>query len=346
MDNALLVAKYGSDKTPLKLGEIEIPCYVLSNGVRVFSGRGLQRAIGYESESGQWMKSFCKLDGISAALCAGDNSIFDQLLHPIKFKRNNAGGSQSITNGYEVTLLIDICSAIIEANRAGVFNNPTIVHHADVIIRSAAKVGIIALVDEATGYQHDREKDELQKILKAYISEELLPWQKRFPDAYYKELFRLNGWDYTIKDIRKRPSVIGTWTKELIYKRLPNGVLDELKKKTPKSAKGNNTARLHQSLTEDIGHPALSSQITKVLTLFQLSDNMEQMWHLFNRLKERQNGQMEFSFEFDDKGHTIVPLADEQNNAKSKTDFNSKLTQALNYNPRKDKKNEEGTKEE
>lgn len=201
MDDKILKAKYGSDKTPLHLGELEIPCYVLEDGTRVFSGRGIQKAIGYDNKSGQWMSSFCKMEGISSYLCAGDNSISERLSNPVKFKRNDAGGSQSTTNGYEVTLLVDICSAIIDANRAGVFNDETIVRNADIIIRSVAKVGIIALVDEATGYQYERENDELQKILKAYISEELLPWQKRFPDIFYKELFRLNGWDFTVKGI-------------------------------------------------------------------------------------------------------------------------------------------------
>ena len=101
------------------------------------------------------------------------------------------------------------------------------------LVRGFATIGIIALIDEATGYQYTREKDELQKILKAYISAELLPWQKRFPDVFYKELFRLNGWNFTIQDIKKRPGVIGTWTNRLIYEQLPKGVLEELKAKVP-----------------------------------------------------------------------------------------------------------------
>lgn len=298
------VAKYGSDKTPLRLGALEIPCYVLDNGLRVFSGRGIQKAIGYDSKSGQWMNSFCKMDGISSYLCAGENSISERLSNPIKFKRNNAGGSQSTANGYEVTLLVDICSAIIDANRAGVFKDDVIVKNADVIIRSVAKVGIIALVDEATGYQYDREKDELQKILKAYISEELLPWQKRFPDVFYKELFRLNGWDFTVNGIKKRPGIIGKWTNMFIYEELPNGVLDELKKKTPKSESGNRTSRYHQLLTLDIGEPNLEKQINKVITLFQVSDNMKQFCDNFKKMKMRQIGQMELPFDFDENGYT------------------------------------------
>lgn len=301
-ENKILVAKYSSDKTPLRLGNLEIPCYVLDNGMRVFSGRGIQKAIGYDSKSGQWMNSFCKMDGVSSYLCAGDNSISERLSKPIKFKRNNAGGSQSTANGYEVTLLVDICSAIIDANRAGVFDNDVIVRNADIIIRSVAKVGIIALVDEATGYQYERENDELQKILKAYISEELLPWQKRFPDIFYKELFRLNGWDYTVNGIKKRPGIIGKWTNTFIYEELPNGVLEELKKKTPKSESGNRTNRYHQLLTTDIGEPNLEKQINKVITLFQVSDNMKQFCDNFKKMKMRQIGQMELPFEFDENG--------------------------------------------
>lgn len=304
MDDKILKAKYGSDKTPLHLGELEIPCYVLEDGTRVFSGRGIQKAIGYDNKSGQWMSSFCKMEGISSYLCAGDNSISERLSNPVKFKRNDAGGSQSTTNGYEVTLLVDICSAIIDANRAGVFNDETIVRNADIIIRSVAKVGIIALVDEATGYQYERENDELQKILKAYISEELLHWQKRFPDIFYKELFRLNGWDFTVKGIKKRPGIIGKWTNMFIYEELPNGVLDELKKKTPKNESGNRTSRYHQLLTLDIGEPNLEKQINKVITLFQVSDNMKQFCDNFKKMKMRQIGQMEIPFDFDENGHT------------------------------------------
>ncbi len=301
-ENKILLAKYGSDKTPLRLGNLEIPCYVLDNGMRVFSGRGIQKAIGYDSKSGQWMNSFCKMEGVSSYLCAGDNSISERLSKPIKFKRNNAGGSQSTANGYEVTLLVDICSAIIDANRAGVFDNDVIVRNADIIIRSVAKVGIIALVDEATGYQHERENDELQKILKAYISEELLPWQKRFPDIFYKELFRLNGWDYTVNGIKKRPGIIGKWTNTFVYEELPNGVLEELKKKTPKSESGNRMNRYHQLLTTDIGEPNLERQINKVITLFQVSDNMKQFCENFRKMKMRQIGQVELPFEFDENG--------------------------------------------
>lgn len=220
---------------------------VLEDGTRVFSGRGIQKALGANPNvSGTWLSKFLNDSPITPYLNPG---VLEQLNTPIQFQRPNASGFQSMTYGYEVTLLVDICDSIIESSKSRDFKDKKIVNNAELIIRSVAKVGIVALVDEATGYQYEREKDALQVILKAYINEELLKWQKMFPDIFYYEIFRLNKWDFSVNGIKKRPGVIGSWTNKLIYEQLPKGVLDELKTKTPKSKEGNYTARFFQSLT-------------------------------------------------------------------------------------------------
>lgn len=292
--DSLLKATHGSDKTPLRIGELSIPCYVLEDGTRVFSGRGIQRVLGSSASSGTWLSRFVNNSEVTPYIQTG---IIDQINNPIKFKRPNASGSQSITNGYEVTILIDICDAILRANQTGILENIILAKQADIIIRAVAKVGIIALVDEATGYQYEREKDALQIVLQAYISDELLKWQRMFPDTFYFEIFRLNGWDYTVNGIKKRPGVIGTWTNELIYKQLPKGVLEELKVKTPKSKEGNYTARFFQSLTPDIGHPSLTAQIYKVIGIMNISRNWTEFKSNFNRMVDRNNGQTEIDFD-------------------------------------------------
>lgn len=200
---------------------------------------------------------------------------------PVDFTDLN--GNKSI--GYKAEILASICYVFIDALEAGELlpNQIHIAERCKILVRGFATLGIIALVDEATGYQYDREKDELQKILKAYISEELIPWQKRFPDEFYKEIFRLNKWDFTVTSIKNRPGVIGTWTKKLIYNLLPKGVLEELEKKTPKSAAGNKTARLHQSLTLNIGEPHLEKQLISVITLMNISENWDEFLRLFGK---------------------------------------------------------------
>lgn len=287
----------------LDLCGFKIPCYVLEDGTRVLSSRGLQESLKMVDDK---------------KITAGTRLVryLDQKsLKPFIYKDKALGhfnpiecylGKQKI-NGYEATVLADICDAFLEA-RTHILLSPRqqiIADQCEILARAFMRVGIIALVDEVTGYQYDRERQELQKILKAYIAEELQPWQKRFPDVFYKELFRLNGWNYTVKGIKKRPSVVGRWTNKLIYEQLPSGVLKELKMKTPKNVSGNRIVRLHQSLTIDVGNEHLASQITQVVTLFQLSNSMKHMWGQFDTLKSRQKGQLELPYRFDDKGHTI-----------------------------------------
>lgn len=297
-----LTAKYEGE---LKIGDKVLPCAVLSDGSRILTAASVFEAFdrprkGKSSEEyrAELMPSFINANNLQPYV----DSDFRKWIELIPYTSISGVNRQ----GYDARVLRGLCKIYIDARKDGALlkSQERFADIAETILYALSDVGIVALVDEATGYQYDREKDELQKILKAYISEELLPWQKRFPDIFYKELFRLNGWDFTIRDIKKRPGVIGKWTNTLIYEQLPKGVLSELKKKTPVSAHGNKTARYHQSLTLDVGEPNLTAQINQVVTLFQLSDNMQHMWQQFKKLKARQQGQLEIPFEFDDDGHT------------------------------------------
>ena len=104
---------------------------------------------------------------------------------------------------------------------------------AGILLGGLAEVGIVALVDAATGYEKVRARDELQKILAAYIAPELLPWAKRFPDSYYEHLHRVRGWQYK-PGSNARTAYIGKLTNALIYQQLPAGVIDELRAKNPR----------------------------------------------------------------------------------------------------------------
>lgn len=324
----------------LDLNGFKISSAVLEDGTRVLVNRSLANAFGIKGAGAYWQKKKKEKGALLPEYLSAKylqpfipEKIYLSISNPIPYK--NLQGVE--TDGIPAEFLADICDIYVKAGEKGAFkNNPEIPEKAYDILLAFSKVGIIALVDEATGYQFDREKDALQKILRAYISEELLPWQKRFPDVFYKELFRLNGWDFTVNGIKKRPGVIGKWTNTLIYEQLPKGVLNELKKKVPISESGNKTARYHQLLTVDVGEPNLNSQIQQIVTLFQLSDNMKHMWQQFEKLKQRQNGQLSLPFMFDDKGHTIEPK-----DPSKLSQFNSSLKQALDFNPKKDDKSDD-----
>ena len=319
---------------------VKIPCYVLEDGTRVLSGRKMQEALkmvdeGGSKSSGHRMTVFLNRKNISPFI--------SKYLSVGTFKPIECYDGKQKIMGYRAEVLADICDVFLEARKTVDLSprQQIIAEQCEILMRSFARVGIIALVDEATGYQYDRERNELQKILKAYISEELLPWQKRFPDMFYKELFRLNGWDYTVNGIKKRPGVIGKWTNILVYDQLPKGVLDELKKKTPRSKSGNKTARYHQYLTLDVGEPNLSNAINQAITVFMLSSSMKEMWYNFNRLKERQQGQLSLplTVDFDEKGHLKEEKdsTEDVNSQKRLSQFDTALKKALDYNPNKEK---------
>ena len=224
-------------------------------------------------------------------------------LKPFIYKQNSPEYYEPIAcykgktpiKGYEASVLVRICNAFLEARRNIKLGTrqETIAEQCEILVGGFAELGLIALIDEATGYQHDREKDALQKIIDAYVSEELRAWQKTFPDAYYKEIFRLRGWDFTVNGIKKRPGVVGTWTKQLIYSQLPEGVFEELKRVTPKTKSGNYAARFFQSLKPDTGEHQLRLQIQTVITLLQISDTWEEFLAKFNKVSKKRENQLE-----------------------------------------------------
>jgi P63C domain len=153
---------------------------------------------------------------------------------------------------------------------------------ASLLIRGLAHVGIVALVDEATGYQEVRDKQALQAILDKYLRKELAAWAKRFPDEFYKEMFRLRGWEW-LSVSGKRPSIVGTYTNDLVYERLAPGILKELEARNPKGDHGNRKGKHHQLLTDDVGHPALAQHLHAVTGFMRASGTWDQFYRMMNR---------------------------------------------------------------
>lgn len=294
-----LYAKYSADKTPLKLGNIEIPCYVLNNGMRVFSGRGIQKAIGAGSKSsGQWLRNFVKADFISSKM---PEETLEKFYNPISFNRNTAGGSQSKTNGYEATLLVDLCSAIIDAYNENPGGIDTLYYNsANVIIRAVAKVGIIALVDEATGYnkEKNRAKDELQKFLSEFINQEAGKWVKTFDDTFFEDIYKMRHWTWT--DTTRRPGVVGKIINDIVYERIAPLVYKELKELNPKSATGNRRYKFHQFLTSDVGRPTLKSHLIVLHSFAKASGyNWARFMYLLDKSYPKQYQELALFDEFE-----------------------------------------------
>lgn len=282
----------------LKLGGVSVPCYVLEDGTRVLSGRKMQEILRIVdgNTSGTKLPQFLANSAIKPFIFnEKDAAHFEPI---ICYK-----GKQQI-NGYEATVLPDICEAILKARRSGVKlteRQMIVATQCEILLSAFAKVGIIALVDEATGYQYDRERFELHKILAAYISDEILKWQLTFTDDFYKEVYRLWGLPFIPKYIKNKPSFIGKLTTKYIYEQLPKGVVDKIKEKTGKTEKGNWKYKWHQSLTPEIGREHLKKQIIEVTTLMSISQTKEEFDDLFQRKYHSKPIQLQIEFEEDSK---------------------------------------------
>ena len=281
-DTALIRAEYGSPDHPLTIGEIEIPCYVLEDGRRVLvqtsmiDSLGMSRG-GSNKSGGDRLAKFTAGKGIDPYISA---DLSDRTRNPIKFRTPRG----AIAYGYEATALADICEAVLQARADGRLQpqQEHIAKRCEILMRGFARVGIIALVDEATGFQEVRARRALEQILEKFISDELLKWAKMFPDEFYQQLARLRGLHYS-EIATKRPAYIGHLTNDIVYERLAPGVLKELKDITPKDDKGRRKHKYHQRLTEDIGNPRLREHLWAVIALMRASSNWRNFYSLLNR---------------------------------------------------------------
>ena len=287
----------GAPERPLVINEIEIPCYVLEDETRVLSQRGLQSSIGLGTGGG--VSGAPRMVELMESLDAKgikNSDLIARLKSPLEFQPPIGRTAY----GYSATILVDICNAILEANQQGVVTRrqKAIVERAMILIRGLATVGVIALVDEATGYQRIREERALATILEQFITKELQPWTKTFPYEFYEQIFRLKGW--AGPNGAKRPKVIGHYTNDFVYSRIAPSLLEVLKSKNPTLPSGERRDKHHQWFTPDIGHPKLKEHLAAVIALMKASPNWEAFTRSINRALPQYDKTMQLPFYADD----------------------------------------------
>ncbi len=285
MSNKPLKVIAGTPDRPLIINNIEIPCYVLEDETRVLSQGGFLQAIGRSRRPKAGTGGLSGVDDLPSFLRAEQlkKLITKDLIKsttPIPFQAATGG---SVGFGYRAQILPEVCEVYLKARDAGMLlpSQKHIADRAEILMRGLAAVGIIALVDEATGYQELREQRALATILEKFIAEELQPWTKTFPYDFYYHIFRLKGW--SVPSGIKRPSVIGHYTNDFVYSRLAPGVLDELKRINPTLPTGRRRSTHHQWFTPDLGHPKLKEHLAAVTALMRAAPN----WKVFIRSLER-----------------------------------------------------------
>jgi hypothetical protein len=282
----------------IKLGDLELACANLPDGRRVVSEAAMMAALG-RGYSGYYSQR-----DAAARDAAADPStavmprflspavlkpyLSDELrnLQPIPYIAPNGTRSK----GVDAEAVPQICEVWLKAREAGKLVGAQLktASKAELIVRGLARVGIIALVDEATGYQYHRARHALAEILETFIRKELAVWASTFPPDYYEELFRLRNLKYD-EVSTKRPPLVGKDTRDIVYKRLAPGVLKELERLNPRTSGGVRKAKHFQWLTPDVGHPKLKEHLVKVTTLMKASTNWAEFRRMLDRVMPKQD---------------------------------------------------------
>jgi len=274
-DSGLQKATHWGD---LKLGEHSIPCYVLDDGQRIFSLSGVVSAL--TGGDGGQLASYINVRSIRGhlpeELIPAENGSIPAL---INFDTSGQGFAKTAI-GVPVEKFMDICIAFSTALQESNSENAAIklterqkeiAIKANSYLRATAKVGIIALVDEATGYQYDRPVDALQFKLKLFLQDEMRVWEKTFPDELWEQFSRLTNWT---GGIHSRPKYWGKLVNEMVYGYLDKDVYNWLKTNAPKPV-GN--LSYHRWLTEQYGLKKLMEHIWQLIGMASACVTMGQL---------------------------------------------------------------------
>jgi hypothetical protein len=245
---------------------IDVECYVLDDAQKtaVISQRGLAVALGFSPLGGNRLPRF--LGGKSIAPYLG-LELKEKLNNPLIFQGVGTGSGVKI-HGSDVTVLIDLCKAIVAAEAAGELQprQAGIAKQAHIILNASAKAGIKGLVYALAGFRPETE--EVIAAFKLFVQEEAKKYEKEFPNELYLQWHRL----YQIPvPVRGKPWQLRHLTVKHIYYPLAksNGKIFELVKAL-KAKDGDRNTKLFQFLNE-IGARALRIQLGRVLEMAESS---------------------------------------------------------------------------
>jgi hypothetical protein len=258
---------YSMFRGDLAMGDVTFECHVLSDGKRVLTQREVVRLLSGGRDSSALERYLER------------NPLYDPELLDGRVVQFHSPPRPQPAHGYEATLLVEICDLYLRARDAKLLkpSQQRMARMAEVIVRSCAKVGIIALVDEATGYQKVREKQALQLKLQAFIAEEMQEWAKLFPDEFWFELARLEGVHYSP---RHRPLRWGKYVMAFVYDAVDADVGQELRKRNPDPRYRQN----HHQWLKDFGRERINNQIQQVIAVMKLCDDMPDFRRKFERV--------------------------------------------------------------
>jgi hypothetical protein len=256
----------------LVIGEHEMPCYVLDDGRRLISRNAATSSLTGRGSGN--LESYISIGPLQPFL---PPDFADQL---IEFTLE--GVKNKTVRGITAESFLDLCTAYVRALESGALQSARqnqIAAQAAVLSAACAKTGLIALIDEATGYQYERAEDALRMKLKVFLEDEMRKWEKTFPDQLWEEFGRLTNYKGATNS--QRPKYWGKLVMELVYDYLDKDVADWLRDNTPKPRKGQN---YHQWMSSQYGLKRLSEHLWMLIGMAAACETIPE---LKQRMAER-----------------------------------------------------------
>ena len=276
--NEINAITFGSEKLPLRILKIELPCFILSNKQHVITKYGLQKALGYDGKSETWLIDFLKDIHKFNPLTT---ELLNNIENPILFEIKRRDGLNYTVEGIDSIAFLEACKAISIAKKDGYLNVNQLrfSKSVDTILAVANESNINNLIDVATGFEFFKEnaKDQLQRFLVENTGDTSFQWVKTFPDAFFEVLYEMQETDWISSN--QKPQGIGKTIHEIVFSRIPNDLLEELRIGKPKR-----TYKRKGDKIQDIQHPKLKEYIISILSLLKASGYN---WNIFQQLLNR-----------------------------------------------------------
>lgn len=265
-------------KGPLKIGDVEIECFVLKDGTPVLSKSKMMTAIGrqWKGSSRSDRPNFIGAMNLQPFI----RPELDEYLKGVEFYD---GGR--LVSGYDAKILPMICKVYWEAGKAGVLTTSQlpVAEKCEILTHAFATVGITALIYEQLGFEKLKNPEAFRILIDSYLSDEIRKWSKEFPDELFFQMDRIYGNQRTTS--RNRPLYYAKFLRKYIYEPIEKGkVLELLDERNPKNEKGNRAHRHHSLTSEKVGLPSLRSQIWQVVGVLKTSPNKRAFENNYARL--------------------------------------------------------------
>ncbi len=286
---------YGTENLPLKVGNINIQCYLLENKIPVFVKKSIQKALGYDGKSEDWLLD---LFGSINKFYPIPGALFDAYENPILFESTAENGEITILKGVSPEIFQLTCQTICNAKKDGYLSVQQLKHAraASIILDAIVDADLVERVETATGFSFLKEtgKNYLSAYFIDHTNDDLWQWCRAIPDEFFEITFEL--YDLGWADLRNRPKAVGNALYELVFSRLEPNLSEDLRKQKPKRS-----YRKKKIIPGSNLHPAFSAYLTEVTAAYKAAGGNRTIFiQLLNRMHPQQETELKLSATVDD----------------------------------------------